>query len=452
MAVSSIHPIYSTSSRAVEYIINPDKTDNGLLTYSYACDIKNIDNDFQKVRNAGTGKGYVLAQHIHQSFQGKEVSPELALQCGIELADKFLKGNYQYVVATHINTNNIHNHIIFNNISFDNFRSFEYQDNRNKCAWKNLRKLNDEICKEHKLNVIINPQEKSGKCYYEWQQDYKGKSWKSKLRFAIDDAIMESSNFDDFLKKLESKDIECKYTPQNVIKIKFRMKGQERFARGRTLGWYYDEPQIRKRIEQYNLLKNGILDRTVKTNLINTNKDVFQTNKGLLRWAEVKNMKEVSKMINFLTTHNFSSEKDIENTQTSKYNDRMIIVQNLNKMQNKIDDLSDVIKILRTYKKYKGIHYEYTKAFNKIKYKKDHAVALNKYNDAVKKLVDLYPDKKIPNLENLEKEKSELLTEVKALNEEYKSIVQELEELEKARQTINDYVKNIDKQRNSQER
>ena len=52
----------------------------------------------------------------------------------------------------------------------------------------------------------------------------------------------------------------------------------------------------------------------------------------------------------------------------------------------------------------------------------------------------------------MEKEKSKLLTEVKALNEEYKSIVQELEELEKARQTINDYVKNIDKQRNSQER
>lgn len=447
-----MHPIYSTSSRAVEYIINPDKTDDGLLTYSYACDVNNIDNDFQKVRNAGTGKGYVLAQHIHQSFQGKEVSPELALQCGIELADKFLKGNYQYVVATHINTNNIHNHIIFNNISFDNFRSFEYQDNKNKCAWKNLRKLNDEICKEHNLNVIINPQEKSGKCYYEWQQDCKGKSWKSKLRFAIDNAIMESSSFDNFLKVLEGKNIECKYTPQNVIKIKFRMKGQERFARGRTLGWYYDEPQIRKRIEQYNLLKNGILDRTVKTNLINTNKDVFQTNKGLLRWAEVKNMKEVSKMINFLTTHNFSSEKDIENTQTSKYNDRMIIVQNLNIIQNKIDDLSDVIKLLRTYKKYKGIHYEYTNSINKIKYKKDHAVALNKYNDAVKKLVNLYPDKKIPNLENLEKEKSKLLAEVKGLNEEYKSIVQELEELEKARQTINDYVKSIDKQRNSQER
>lgn len=445
-----MHPIYSTSSRAVEYIINPDKTDDGLLTYSYACDVNNIDEDFEKIRNAGTGKGYVLAQHIHQSFQGKEVSPEIALQCGIELADKFLKGNYQYVVATHINTNNIHNHIIFNNISFDNFRSFEYQDNRNKCAWKNLRKLNDEICKEHNLNVIINPQEKSGKCYYEWQQDCKGKSWKSKLRFAIDNAIMESSSFDNFLKVLEGKNIECKYTPQNVIKIKFRMKGQERFARGRTLGWYYDEPQIRKRIEQYNLLKNGILDRTVKTNLINTN--VFQTNKGLLRWAEVKNMKEVSKMINFLTTHNFSSEKDIENTQTSKYNDRMIIVQNLNIIQNKIDDLSDVIKLLRTYKKYKGIHYEYTNSINKIKYKKDHAVALNKYNDAVKKLVNLYPDKKIPSLENLEKEKSKLLAEVKGLNEEYKSIVQELEELEKARQTINDYVKSIDKQRNSQER
>lgn len=447
-----MHPIYSTSSRAVEYIINPEKTVDGLLTYSYACDVNNIDNDFQKVRNAGTGKGYVLAQHIHQSFQGKEVSPELALQCGIELADKFLKGNYQYVVATHINTNNIHNHIIFNNISFDNFRSFEYQDNKNKCAWKNLRKLNDEICKEHNLNVIINPQEKSGKCYYEWQQDCKGKSWKSKLRFAIDNAIMESSNFDDFLKKLESKDIECKYTPQNVIKIKFRMKGQERFARGRTLGWYYDEPQLRKRIKQYNLLKNGISDRTVKTNLINTNKEVFKTNKGLLRWAEVKNMKEVSRMINFLTIHNFTSEKDIEDKQTSKYNDRMIIVQKLNITQHQIDDLGDIIKLLRTYKKYKGIHFEYSKSTNKIKYKKDHAVALNKYNNAVKKLAELYPDRKIPNLENLEKEKSKLVTEVKNMNEEYKNIIQEIEELEKAKKTINDYMKNNEKEKDNQER
>lgn len=87
-----------------------------------------------------------------------------------------------------------------------------------------------------------------GKCYYEWQQDQLGKSWKSRLRYVIDETIMESESFDNFLKKLCEKDIECIYTPDNLIKIKFRMtvQGQERFARGKTLGWYYDEPQIRR--------------------------------------------------------------------------------------------------------------------------------------------------------------------------------------------------------------
>lgn len=119
-----------------------------------------------------------------------------------------------------------------------------------------LREINDDVCREYNLSVIekpINP----GKCYYEWQQDYLGKSWKSKLRCVIDETIMQSTSFEDFLEQLKKKNVECIYTPENVIKIKFRLQGQQRFSRGRTLGWYYDEPQLRKRIEQYQFLKTG---------------------------------------------------------------------------------------------------------------------------------------------------------------------------------------------------
>lgn len=89
------------------------------------------------IREFGTGKGDVLAQHIKQSFKGQEVTPEQALEIGIKTAERLLKNQYQYIVATHTDKDNIHNHIIFNNIDFENFRTFEWQQNRGGMSWKN---------------------------------------------------------------------------------------------------------------------------------------------------------------------------------------------------------------------------------------------------------------------------------------------------------------------------
>ena len=226
MAVTGIHSICSTLSKAIDYVMNPDKTENGIYVNSYGCstDFEKAAEEFLSIRSHGSGKGKVLAKHIVQSFYGKEVTPEQAIQIGEELAEKFLKGKFQYIIATHIDKDNIHNHIIFNNISFEDFKSFEYTENRGGKSWENLRNASDELCREHGISVIENPQNNKGKCYYEWQQDSQGKSWKSKLRFAIDETIMESKSFDDFLDKIRAKNIECVYTPDKVIKIKFRMQ------------------------------------------------------------------------------------------------------------------------------------------------------------------------------------------------------------------------------------
>lgn len=446
MAVTGIHSICSTLSKAIEYVMNPEKTEKGIYVNSYGCsqDFEKATEEFLAIRSHGSGKGKVLAKHIYQSFNGKEVTPEQAIKIGEELADRFLKGKFQYIIATHLDKENIHNHIIFNNISFEDFKSFEYTENRGGKSWENLRNASDELCREHGISVIENPQNNKGKCYYEWQQDSQGKSWKSKLRFAIDETIMQSSSFEDFLDKIRAKNIECVYTPDKVVKIKFRMDGQERFSRGRTLGWYYDEPQIRKRIEQYLFLQSGVSKRKIHTKIIDTSGKIFQTSKGLLNWAEIKNMQEVSRLINFLSTQHIQSEKELESKAVSTYNDRMIIVSTLNQTQGQIDDLSDRIKLLRAYKKYKPVYDGYKRSGASKKYKKENASAIEKYESVVKNLTELYPDKKLPNLEALERERTALIAQRAEMNETYKRIVAELKEIEFAKTSINEYLRNID--------
>ena len=121
MAVTHIHSIKTTLGKAIKYILNPDKTENGVYINSYGCstDFQKATEEFLSVRSFGSGKGTVLAQHIYQSFQGHEVTPEQAIQIGEELAERLLKGKFQYIIATHTNTDNIHNHIIYNSTTLD---------------------------------------------------------------------------------------------------------------------------------------------------------------------------------------------------------------------------------------------------------------------------------------------------------------------------------------------
>ena len=170
MAITKLGSVKTTLSVAIDYILNPEKTENQKYVYCYGCteDGKSAEQEFLAIRDFGTGKGDVLAQHIKQSFVGQEVTPEQALEIGIKTAERLLENKYQYIVATHTDKDNIHNHIIFNNINFENFRTFEWQQNRGGKSWKKLREINDDVCREYNLSVIekpINP----GKCYYEWQ-------------------------------------------------------------------------------------------------------------------------------------------------------------------------------------------------------------------------------------------------------------------------------------------
>ena len=122
MAYIKIFPIKVTDKKALDYITNPDKTDEKLLVSSFGCSPETADLEFSMTREMakknGMDKGNNLAFHLIQSFKPGEVDAETAHRLGQQFADEVLKGKYEYVISTHVDKNHIHNHIIFNAASF----------------------------------------------------------------------------------------------------------------------------------------------------------------------------------------------------------------------------------------------------------------------------------------------------------------------------------------------
>lgn len=312
--------------------------------------------------------------------------------------------------------------------------------NRGGKVYKDIQKYSDELCLENELNVIKNSELGKGKKHYEWEMDKQGKSWKTQLKNVIDRTIMESEDFDDFLKKLREKEVEVVYRPKNTIKIKFRLPDQQKFARGRTLGWYYDVPQIKKRIEQGYLLRTGQTKLKQRTKIINTTTERMEQAKGLQRWAEIQNMKEASKVLNILTTKGIADQTELENRSVTTYGERVQLVGELNDLQSKIDDISDSIRMINQYYKYKPVKDEYRKATFKKKFAKEHEKELKHYDNAVAEMSAKFPNRKVPSIEKLQADKKKLIEERNTKNTQYKKIVAELKELDYIRQTIQDYL------------
>ena len=456
MAATDIHSICTTLRKAIDYIQNPNKTDDGRLISFLGCagNGKDVERAFMNIRNQGTGRGKILAQSVRQSFVPGEITPEQAHRIGLQLAERLLNNQYQYVLTTHVDKAHIHNHLIFNNIDFMNFRSFEYQENRGGKVFEKVQQISDDLCREYGLHVIAQPEHGKGKSWYEWSMNRDGLSWKTKLKHEIDQAIMDSVDFNDFLRQLEKRNVECVYRPENVISLKFRMEGQQKFCRARTLGWYYEEPQIRRRIEQYQILKTGHASVQKKPNFIDTQTDRMQSSPALQRWADIQNMKEASRILNYLTEMNIRSPEELEQRSIERYGERVQFVGELNRIQTRIDKLSDLIKLVKSYLKYRPVYqaYQKTPLPFKRKFEKENAPALETYRSVKEQLMHHFPDRKLPTPDTLTAERAELTEKRTQLNAEYKRIIADLEKMDEARTSIAAYLHEQQDRKQSKEK
>ena len=161
MAYIKIFPIKVTDKKALDYITNPDKTDEKLLVSSFGCSPETADLEFSMTREMakknGMDKGDNLAFHLIQSFKPGEVDAETAHRLGQQFAAEVLKGKYEYVISTHVDKKHIHNHIIFNAASFVDHHKYV----SNKRSYHKLCRISNRICHENGLATSMPTGEKS---------------------------------------------------------------------------------------------------------------------------------------------------------------------------------------------------------------------------------------------------------------------------------------------------
>lgn len=377
MATTKNHPINATLKKAIAYICNPEKTDDSLLIHTYGCSPETADIEFEWTRQKAREPGPHLARHFIQSFKPGETTPEQAHEIGKQLADEVLGGKYEYVLTTHIDRGHIHNHIIFNDVDFIDYKHSHVNNRWNK----QVRRISDRLCKENGLSVIP-PNKNRGKSYHEYTAVKQGISWKEQMKADIDKAISRAVDFEDFLLRMEIADYEVKQGKY----IAFRLKGKERFTRGKTLGFPYTEDSIKKRIERNRARTAKPQNRRINLIIDIQNNIKAQESKGYEHWAKINNLKQASKTINFLTEHNIKTYEELEQAAEKVHTDFEAVSEQIKTAEKQMNDSAVLMKHTDTYNELKPVYEKYKRAKNKSAFEQKYRSEIVLFEAAAKNL------------------------------------------------------------------
>ena len=225
---------------ALDYAANRDKTEQSCFESSYACTLETAFADMHQTKERWHKLGGVQGYHLVQSFAAGEVTPELAHQIAKELADRVLGGRYEYVIGTHLNTDHIHSHIVWNSVS--RIDGKKYHSN-GKSYVTQIRAVSDELCRKYKLSIIDTENSNHvAKPYAEWLAEKNNQpTWRTAIRQDVDEAIQQSLTWRQFLTVLDRKGYEVRMGRKYPV---LRPPGKERFVRFKTLGKRYTPEAI----------------------------------------------------------------------------------------------------------------------------------------------------------------------------------------------------------------
>ena len=428
MAVTKIKPIRGTVNKAIAYIIDPKKTDDELLVSSFGCAASDsAAKEFEWTRNLAAQQGAqiptVIARHLIQSFDVGEVTPEVAHEIGKQFADEWLKGKYEYVIATHIDKGHCHNHIIFNAVNFVDYHAYR----SNKRTYRELRQLSDSICKEHGLSVIP-PSQSKGMDYKEYTEAKRGTSWKQKLKQTIDRCVITAKDYDEFLKMMQEAGYEIKMGKY----ISFRAEGQERFTRAKTIGENYTEERIKERIQGRNPRKRQMQTGRKGVSLIIDiqNSIKAQESKGYEHWAKINNLKEAARTLNFLTENSLLQYADLEAKVDDIHSSFTRTGEELKSVEARLREVQPLIKNISNYQRLKPVYDAFQKAKDKTTFRAKHEAELVIFDAARSNLLAMQGDGKLPSLKSLQAEHERLYQEQQRLYEERASLKKQAKQID----------------------
>lgn len=418
-----------------DYAKNPEKTEKGNLVTSYACDPITVDEEFllqkrQYLHITGKSPQHdIIAYQIRQSFKPGEITPEEANRIGFELAMRFTKGYYSFIVATHTDRSHIHNHIVYNSTSIDGTRKF-------KNIWlsgRSLQRLSDLICLENGLSVI-EPAPYSGRA----KRTTYPKHESARTLICRDiDKILEKrpKDFLSFLKGLEDAGYEIKQGKNIAV----RSRSQKRFIRFSSLGAGYSESSIRefisgKRTHSFKSQRNAGSEKHVDL-LIDIQKKLQEKGAGYARWATVYNLKQMSKSMLLLRDHGVKTLDQLSAKIEATVKRRDDLHSSIQKDENRLTELAALKKHIVNYSKTRHAYEEYRKSGYSKKFLDNHREEISLHK-AAKQAFDELGVSKIPRVKELSAEYAEILTAKKQAYEEYRKTRDEARELLIAKRNI----------------
>ncbi len=439
-------------SKAIAYILNPEKTDEKLLVSSYGCASETAAREFEWTRKIAEQKGMnpvrIIARHVIQSFEIGEVTPELAHEIGKQFADEILGGKYEYVLTTHIDKDHVHNHLIFNAVDFVDYHAYKSY----KRIYYDMREVSDRLCKENGLSVIP-PSQNKGMGYKEYTEAKRGTSWKQKLKQTIDRLVITAKDYDDFLRLMQ----EAGYEIKTGKYISFRAEGQERFTRSKTIGENYTEERIKERIAGRTPRRSQRQTTPKGISLIGDIQERIRLidSKGYEHKAKLTILKEAARTLNYLTENNLLQYADLEKKVEDIHSSYDRTGKELKGVEARLREVQPLIKNISNYQRLKPVYDAFQKAKDKPSFKAKHEAELVIFEAARSTLLAMQGDEKLPSLKTLQAEQQRLLEEQQRLYDERAKLKKEARMIDTLKANVDDFLKpNTERdqkhQRNSQ--
>ena len=437
MAVTKIKAIRGTLSKAIAYILNPEKTDEKLLVSSYGCASETAAREFEWTRKIAEQKGMnpvrIIARHVIQSFEIGEVTPELAHEIGKQFADEILEGKYEYVLTTHIDKDHVHNHLIFNAVDFVDYHAYKSY----KRIYYDMREVSDRLCKENGLSVIP-PSQNKGMGYKEYTEAKRGTSWKQKLKQTIDRLVITAKDYDDFLRLMQ----EAGYEIKTGKYISFRAEGQERFTRSKTIGENYTEERIKERIAGRSPRRNRRQTVPKDISLIGDIQERIGLidSKGYEHKAKLTILKEAARTLNYLTENNLLQYADLEKKVEDVHSSYDRTGKELKGVEARLREVQPLIKNISNYQRLKPVYDAFQKAKDKPGFKAKHKAELVIFEAARSTLLAMQGDEKLPSLKTLQAQQQRLLDEQQRLYDERAKLKKEVKQIETIKSNVDTFL------------
>ena len=437
MAVTKIKAIRGTLSKAIAYILNPEKTDEKLLVSSYGCASETAAREFEWTRKIAEQKGMnpvrIIARHVIQSFEIGEVTPELAHEIGKQFADEILGGKYEYVLTTHIDKDHVHNHLIFNAVDFVDYHAYKSY----KRIYYDMREVSDRLCKENGLSVIP-PSQNKGMGYKEYTEAKRGTSWKQKLKQTIDRLVITAKDYDDFLRLMQ----EAGYEIKTGKYISFRAEGQERFTRSKTIGENYTEERIKERIAGRTPRRSQRQTTPKGISLIGDIQERIRLidSKGYEHKAKLTILKEAARTLNYLTENNLLQYADLEKKVEDVHGSYDRTGKELKGVEARLREVQPLIKNISNYQRLKPVYDAFQKAKDKPGFKAKHEAELVIFEAARSTLLAMQGDEKLPSLKTLQAEQQRLLDEQQRLYDERAKLKKEVRQIETIKSNVDTFL------------